>query len=245
MNQASSRTKRSLYHLVAIGLLNIFLFLSPAAQAATVDLYDYAINDNGAIQAGAAPYDIPTGLDASGLGSLTYTITGAGNHSFIGFFDFEIDEATNTFYNEYGATGGVLAAGQSWEIDESGWSFGNLYSNVLAGSLDNTNSVPNGLNDDVSFALGWDFTLAAGDIATITLNLSDVLDPNAGFYLQHSDAQTGANFDELASIFMWSTLTIESTAVPEAGSLALLGLGLGLVAVTRRRRHGVCHRKAI
>jgi len=117
--------------------------------------------------------------------------------------------------------------GQSWEIDEPGYVFGDIYDNML----DNTNSVPAGLEADVSFALGWNFTLAAGDLVTINLNLSDVLN-TSGFYLQHTDNEVGSNFDLSESVYYWSDLTISPVPVPAAiwlfgsGLVGLIGLGL-------------------
>jgi len=121
--------------------------------------------------------------------------------------------------------------GQSWEIDEPGYVFGDIYDNMLGNTLDNTNSVPTGLKADVSFALGWNFTLAAGDLVTINLNLSDVFN-TSGFYLQHTDNEVGSNFDLSESVYYWSDLSISPVPVPAAiwlfgsGLVGLIGLGL-------------------
>jgi len=231
------------------------MFSSFSAQAAVIDLYQRVFNVNGTIYesgfypVGSEPLPgVFSGtLDTSGLGFLSTEITGAGDYSFVAMLDYEIDEVDNTFFNEYGSTGGTLAAGQTWEIDEPGWIFGDLYENVLDATLDNSNNVPNGFNDDVSFALGWDFTLTEGQTATIDIFMSEALD-TTGFYLAQNDAETGANYDELTTIFLWSDLSIvgapsstsntstSNISVPEPPVIVLMAIGLlGLIAT--RRRH--------
>src|SRR5690606_5502539 len=56
---------------------------------------------------------------------LRYELTNTGSESitgltFVSFLDVEIDEAINTFFNEYGEVEGVPAPGQGFEIDEPG-----------------------------------------------------------------------------------------------------------------------------
>lgn len=211
------------------------LAIAPSAHA--VALYDWAFNVDGTVyQYGDAlpgTFD-DSGFDwGTGLGTLTIDVTGAGSHNVISYFDHEIDELENTYYNEYGSTGGVLEAGQSWEIDEPGWYFGDIYDNVLNGALDNFNNVPSGWEDDVSMAMGWDFTLAAGESAVISLFLSDTVVP-AGFYLEHNDP------DSNESIYMSSSLDINITgdgpvAVPEPATILLLGSGLFGLACFRKK----------
>lgn len=217
--------------------------------AHAVDIYpwDWAFNVDGAVYeylAGDNLGDVPdltySAFDEwTGLGSLTWTTQATGLHTFIAFFDHEMDEVTNTFWQEYGTVHNTnsLAAGQSWEIDEPGIFFGDIVDNVFARSLDNTNSVPSGLEDDVSMAMGWDFSLAANETATISLIL-DVVAPISGFYLSQTDPETGS------SIYFSSTLGIELSdpgnpgpnPVPEPGTLLLTGLGLvGILGVGRRK----------
>ena len=159
------------------------------------------------------------------------TVTGPGAHDVRLFVDHELSEATTTFFtNEYGATSGTPAAGQSWEIDEPGYVFGDIYYNVLDGTLDNTNALPAGSEDDVSMAIGWafdipDLALGGTEYATVVFDLSDTA-PASGFYLAHNDADTQE------SVYFSSTLAI----VPVPGALLLAGIGSGLVGLLNRRR---------
>jgi len=211
---------------------------SISAQAGPIDLNDWGFNVDGAVSlcsapgvnCAAEPMPLTGSLNSSGLGTLNMTIAGAGSHSFTSFFDFEMVEPQNTFYNEYGFTSGTAAAGQSWEIDEPGYVFGNIFDHLWDGNLDNTNSVPAGLEEDVSFGMDWDFNLLADETAVIELILSDTLDTNE-FYLAHVDS------DSDTTIYFWSSMTIRDSTqnIPEPGTLFLLSAGLIGFAGLRRR----------
>ncbi len=140
------------------------MFTVSVEQAvATPTLVDWAFNDNGSFY---DQYDasiplntyLPANFNISnfnwetGLGTISVTYDTPGLHSLLAFFDQEIVEADNTFYNEYGIVNSIPAPGQSWEIDEPGWVYGDIYDNVLKGQLDNTNAIPAGTEDDVSWA---------------------------------------------------------------------------------------------
>jgi len=217
--------------------------------AATIALADWGFNINGTTycnlgpcdQDGLAPNGLPTFFDISGfdfstgLGSLTITFAPgvAGDYAVLAFFDHEIDEEVNTFFNETGSAVGTPATGQSWEIDEPGFVFGDIFSNFTAGTLDNSNGVPQGSEDDVSLALGWEFALAEGELAVIGFVVSESVVPS-GFHLAHTDPDSGAM---LYFSSMLQTQGAAATPVPEPGTVLLLGSGLaGLLGYTRRRR---------
>ncbi len=196
-------------------------------------LYEYAFNIDGTVTHNAAPGGVNlAGFNTgTGLGSITYTTSKLGANYVSFFVDHEIDESPNTFFNEYGSTSGAgPAAGQSWEIDEPGYSFGNIFSNFGSSALDGVNGVPSGSPDDVSMALAWAFSLADGQTATLTFNISETAP--SGFYLQQTDP------DSPASIYFSSSLVIEPTGppgVPDGGATGvslLIGL-LGLAGLKR------------
>ncbi len=208
-------------------LLPIACMLAALPAGAVPTIYEWHFNTDGAVT-----NDLSSPLVGGGaLGWSEITVTGAGDHSFAAFFDYEIDESVNTFFNEYGVAHGVAAAGQSWEIDEPGYVFGDIYNNFVAGTLDGTNGVPSTAPDDVSMALGWNFSLAAGETATITLLLADVA-PLLGFYLEQVDPDSGE------SVFFSSRLTIAGggTPVPEPSTMCLVALGLASLLGMRTRR---------
>lgn len=208
----------------------IFIGVS-AVQASTIDLTEWAFNLNGTLYTPSDPLPVTINHSAfdwsTGLGTITVNGFGVGSNTFHTFFDHEIDEPDNTFFNEYGDVAGTPAAGQSWEIDEPGYSFGDIYTNFSSGSLDNSNGVPSTSPDDVSMAMGWGFTLNPGETASINLVLGTALP--SGFYLAQTDP------DSPETIYFSSTLTINPFSVPEPGTWLLIGTGIVSIAVLRYR----------
>jgi hypothetical protein len=221
--------KNKMIYCMLFALLSVGLAFS--AASASIVLFELAFNANGTVT-DYLPYagviaPAAGALDAEGLGTLTWTSNTPGKNTFIAFVDHEIDESVNGFSNEFGSVHGALAAGQSFEIDEPGYVFGDIFANVKNGTLDNTNGVP--VKDDVSMALGWSFILNPGDSATITLKLSrDV--PVAGFYLSQTDPDSPDTF------YFFSTLELQLAPAPLPGTLFLLGSGLAGLWFCGRKR---------
>ena len=210
---------------IVITILLLLVLWAPQSRAANIALYDWAIHLDGTNYEKRDGNTLFSSFDdsafdwGSGLGTFNATIIDPGTHTLIAFFDHEIVESINTFFNEYGKVNGSPEHGQSWEIDEPGYDFGDIYNNVLNGILDNTNGVPYTDYDDVSMGLGWDFTLDAGDIAKISFTVAEIA-PSLDFYLQHIDPDS--NGGNGASLYFSSSLNV----IPEPTTMLLLGAGL-------------------
>ncbi len=214
-----------------------------AASAALVDpaLYDWAFNVNGTVHGmpvdGTLPslsgFDLSDFDSPSGVGTITYSFTApaAGSYSVYAFFDHEISQSRNTFYNEYGTAVNSPAPGQSWEIDEPGYrdpNPGDGFVNFVQGRLDNANALGIGMPDDVSIAMGWQYFLDPGDTARILFILGENAPPSGSFFTSHYDGESGEE------LFLHSSLNIEEGSpapVSEPGTMMLLGSGIvGLLA---------------
>lgn len=214
------------------------LSLSSLPTYAVPFLSDYGFNIDGAISLPLSGDPLPAVVDISlfdedtGLGTITATISGAGSHNFDVFFDHDLDNVDGDFADEFGSVTGAPFGDQSWEIDEPGFTFGDIFDNFLASNLDNTNGVPALSEDDVSMAMGWDFSLAIGQTAEITLSLTEVA-PTSGFYLAQTDA-SGVPSEFL--YFQGSIALIDPRPVPEPSMLYLMGIGMLGFVVNRRRK---------
>ncbi len=166
----------------------------------------------------------------SGTGLVTITVTGAGAHHVGMYLDLEIDESGFTpdtsFFNETVSSSGTAEAGQSYEADEPGALFGDIFNNFVDQTLDNSIFDDDGIGEDFAMALAWDFSLAVGETATISFLVDSDKDSSlGGILLEQQDLRV----DE--SYFFSSSLVI----VPEPGTLGLLLLGLGGLALRRSR----------
>ncbi len=223
----------------AVVLLLLFsAMLNAHASASSFDLIHWGFNLNGNIYMGGPEWGYDPLSDSfddsgfdwdSGVGSISVTFDpgSPGDYYVLSWFNHEIDMTDNTYFNEYGAAVGTPGAGQSWEIDEPGYFFGDITDNLAAGSFDNTNN--NMLfPDDPSMGMGWNFTLEAGEKAVITFLLSEEVPEE--FYLVHTDPDS-----QKTLYFSTHVPDGDSPAVPEPGTALLLGAGLLGVACFRKK----------
>jgi hypothetical protein len=195
----------------------------------------------------------------TGLGTLTFTFSpGPGTYFFDVFFDHQLNLP---FFNEFGTVLGAPSAGQSYEIGDSFAS--NIYPDVLAGgALSNTNSLAGqasnfnnacvgaNCNGDFAAALGFSFTLAAGEQEVITFSVSHT-DPGSGLRLKDTHPVDAANPTALALYISGSAAACDLTDptcgggggggggggnVPEPFSLVLLGTTVVVLMVAYRGR---------
>lgn len=169
--------------------------------------------------------------DATDL-TLLYTFTNGGAAplaalTFLSFVDFEIDETVNTFFNEYAEAGGSLPPGSGFEVDEPGFSFGDIFGNLRAGVLDGTNPLPTGSPDDVSMALSFALgPLNPGQSALVQILLSEDGDRLGSFALTQRDADPASS---------GTVITFSGAIVPEPGTGLLVAAGLAGLASRARR----------
>jgi len=167
---------------IKLFLLTIFIVLSGVSMAsASPVLYDSYIDVNGSLNQAADWYMAPAvggditavsgftmfepGGDPYGykvpnaLGSVTITFAPAaiGNYSISAFFDVEIDEWENTYFNE---SGGAVGAGPGSIINDAG---------------------------DIAFLVNYDFSLATEEFAIATFLISDAMPAASPYLWQKDD----------------------------------------------------------
>jgi len=236
--------------LVIVALVLAFVALgagAPIALADSTSLQSVLFNVNGAQQTDFTGANVGGFNTATGLGTLTYTYNpGPGTYFFDVFFDHQLNLV---FYNEFGTVNNVgsLAPNQTYEIGDS---FGpNIYNDVLAGgALPNTNTLPGQVsnfgnacvgatcNGDFAAAMGFAFTLGAGQQELITLSVSHT-NPG-GFTLQDTHPVDAANPNSLELFINGSAVSepIGTKTVPEPGSLFLVGTGMLIASAFLRKK---------
>jgi hypothetical protein len=124
-----------------------------------------------------------------------------------------------------GAPPGAIAA-STWEIDEPGYVFCDIYLHLLSGDLDNSNALPASTPDDVSLALGFAVgTLNAGDSIAAVFHVSS----------NNIDGLKQIDPDSQISLYFDGNVTRGThTQIPEPGA-SLLSIG-GLIALRLLRR---------
>jgi len=145
------------------------------------------------------------------------------------YLDQDIDSAINTFFNEFGATTGVPAAGHPGKLtNQDGCTeYLRQFPGPSAGQL---KRVPAAAPNDVAMALAWDFILAADETGVVSFRVGTTA-PASGFYLSLIDPESQA------SIYFSETLEIRGgeVPVPSRTTLLLMGSGLGWLALLRKR----------
>ncbi|MFH0725312.1 MAG: hypothetical protein V2B19_02980 [Pseudomonadota bacterium] len=218
--------------ICAISVL-LMALLSQAPSVFAVTLWDWGFNINGSA---FNPGDTVPALDAGGfdwskgLGALTFSFKPgtAGHFYLLSFFDHE----TGFWDDEFATAAGAPGAGQSWEIDEPGYVFGDIYGHFRDGILENTNAVDVNSPDDVSMAMGWDFGLLQGQWAVITLLLGE--ERPAGFYLSQTDPDSDYTFYFSGAIDIRGE--VGPAAVPEPGTIFYTMAGVIAFSGFRDRR---------
>jgi hypothetical protein len=197
------------------------------------------LSDGGLGSAGVG-FAFGYGISADGTDlTLSYTFTNntgglLPDVRFFSFLDAEIGETANSPFYEFGevvGSGGDPSEEDAdlFEIDEPGYDFGDIYDNLLAGTLDGTNSLPLGSLEDVSMALGFFLgPIDPGGSVSIRILLSEDFDTLGSLSLVQRDR------DSLDTVITMSGRVV-STAVSEPGTLALLTT-LGLLGILGKRR---------
>jgi hypothetical protein len=201
-----------------------------------------------------------TGGTTPGLGTVSYTFNpgAAGTYQVNLYFDHDLT-LNGPVYNEFGTVNnaGAIQAGMSYEIYDADNPSGDiaLYSanpgSPVYGNPNNTNEVPGttsnfldncsaaGCNADVGLALGYNFTLSAGQEAVITATTSQT-SPATGFFLDQTHPVDLANPTQtdlyLTGGFSIQPIPNPGSGTPEPSTWLLMGSAIALLAGRGRLR---------
>ncbi len=222
-----------------------------------------------ALTAAGAFGTLDTSFGGTGLGTVNLVFNPGGTGPYnVNLWLFE--NLATPGYNEYGATSvGSAPAGESWQIDVPDSAYvgelgtpgaGSIVANTLASTLSDTNYVPGTdssyagggfcatfpdptCNDYVSMALGFNFSLTAGDEEVLSFTVSTTA-PTSGFYLEQIHPVDGSNTSAVDYYFS-ATATEQPIcitdcgpppSVPEPKSIILLVSALGILLWKMRSR---------
>ena len=205
--------------VIVIALLAAVGLAAPVAQAAPIlSLVELGFKtSNDGVAYDAYPSVLPDLYGdysafsfATGLGSISFTFSGEGDHYVAGFFDYQITDVFNNngFFDEQAFWGGGPPAGWSAKSDDP-WALESTPAPPNGGLpiyqqftlFDGSNPFDNWAwispGHDVSVALGYAFHLGAGDPARkVTFRVSDpraarLLSPPDGSVVRHVDLLLG------------------------------------------------------
>jgi hypothetical protein len=201
---------------------------------------------------------LPAGLTytfSSAVGSnatdliLTYLFSNStsgvvySNLTFFAFLDAELEEATNTFFNEFGSVSGSagfdISDPSQWQIDEPGFQSGLLLRNLFSGGLNNSNSIPPGALNDVAMSLGFTRNLLwPGDTLRVQVLISQANHALGTFSLVQRDQADPAATVTFSGQASHGALSGTIFGDSNTNALADPGEGLGNVLMVLQGTNG-------
>jgi len=252
-------------------LLILPLIFTVNLYADVISLASWGLNINGGTVSSVADLSgnvvFSDGFFTTGTGTVSISFASdiPVDYSVAMFFDHEIIQEDNTFFNEYGAAVGTSADTRlSCEIDEPGYGIyedgyeptgdfdvdvehlvymGDIYDNFSTYGLDNQlfydrysdtylSDFKDPISDDVSMAMGWNFSLNGNETSVLEYTVSTVA-PTSGFFLAQLDRDAPGT-----GIYLQSRLDITPVGVPEPNVLSLFGMGvISLCFLSRNARN--------